>query len=224
MVRFLLKSPRESKTLGVRFLRPAYRSECSCHDTWYLHLECITPNGRYHIKLPHPNIVACQVSYSMPRTHKPTLDLLNSPLFARRQLTPVESAQRSYERAKAIGLAHSTLSYVVLYLMLTRRSTELSIADVAQLSDKYWDMHRDYMLLADGAAATLLTIQYNLVAGTLTQYLAERRDLEPLLQDILSWKVQYVHCFLVQNIIILVPITARSFALRSLATAWILPT
>jgi acyl-CoA oxidase len=66
----------------------------------------------------------------------------------------------------------------------------LSIDDVAQLSDKFWNMHRDYMLESDGAMATLLTIQYNLVAGTLTQYLSERRDLEPLLEDILSWKVQ----------------------------------
>jgi acyl-CoA oxidase len=51
-------------------------------------------------------------------------------------------------------------------------------------------MHRDYMAVADGSVITLLTIQYNLVAGTLTHYLSERKDLECLLEDILSWKVQ----------------------------------
>jgi acyl-CoA oxidase len=46
------------------------------------------------------------------------------------------------------------------------------------------------MAVTDGSVITLLTIQYNLVAGTLTQYLSERKDLESLLEDILSWKVQ----------------------------------
>jgi acyl-CoA oxidase len=45
-------------------------------------------------------------------------------------------------------------------------------------------------MVSDGAAATLLTIQYNLAAGTLTQYLPERPDLKSLLEDILSWKLQ----------------------------------
>jgi hypothetical protein len=73
---------------------------------------------------------------------------------------------------------------------LTKRSTGLSIDDVARLSDKFWDLHRDYMMQADTAAGTLLTIQYNLAAGTLTQYLPERSDLECLIEDILTWKVQ----------------------------------
>ena len=73
---------------------------------------------------------------------------------------------------------------------MIRPSTGLSIDDVANLSDKFWNMHRDYMAVADGSVITLLTIQYNLVAGTLTQYLSEREDLRSLLEDILSWKVQ----------------------------------
>jgi acyl-CoA oxidase len=129
----------------------------------------------------------------MSRTYKPTLDLLSTPLFnARQQPNPVRAAHRSYERAKAIGLAHSTLSTFssTLHRILNKPSADLSIDDVAHLSDKFWNMHRDYILESDGAAATLLTIQFNLVAGTLTQYLPGRSDLKPLLEDVLSWKVQ----------------------------------
>jgi hypothetical protein len=68
------------------------------------------------------------------------------------------------------------------------------------------------MLEADGAAATLLTIQYNLAAGTLTQYLPERCDLVPLLEDILSWKVQYAVHVLRQNSYHLLRISVRNFA------------
>jgi hypothetical protein len=45
----------------------------------------------------------------MQRTYKPTFDLLDTPVFAQKQLTPVKAALRTYERAKAIGLAYSTL-------------------------------------------------------------------------------------------------------------------
>lgn len=44
----------------------------------------------------------------MQRTYKPTLDLLDTPVFAQKQLTPIKAALRAYERAKAIGLAYST--------------------------------------------------------------------------------------------------------------------
>ena len=43
----------------------------------------------------------------MQRTYKPTFDLLRTPVFSQKQLTPVKAALRSYERAKAIGLAYS---------------------------------------------------------------------------------------------------------------------
>lgn len=38
--------------------------------------------------------------------------------------------------------------------------------------------------------ATLLTIQYNLTAGTLCQYMSDRPDLQAVVQDILDWRVQ----------------------------------
>jgi acyl-CoA oxidase len=69
-------------------------------------------------------------------------------------------------------------------------STELSVADIMNLTDKFWDLHSDPILSHDGAAATLITIHYNLVAGTLAQYLPERNDLAGILEDILQWRKQ----------------------------------
>lgn len=41
----------------------------------------------------------------------------------------------------------------------------------------------------DGTAATLLTTQCNLVAGTLVPHATQRPDLQPLLQQILDFDV-----------------------------------
>jgi hypothetical protein len=45
--------------------------------------------------------------------HQPTLDLLNTPLFSQHDLNPTKSARRSYDKAKAIGLAHGMHSVSV---------------------------------------------------------------------------------------------------------------
>jgi acyl-CoA oxidase len=51
-------------------------------------------------------------------------------------------------------------------------------------------MNANPITVLDGAASTLLTIQYNLVAGTLAQYAATTRpDLVSLVEDILRWDV-----------------------------------
>jgi hypothetical protein len=41
----------------------------------------------------------------------------------------------------------------------------------------------------DGAAATLLTIQFNLVAGTLVPFAMKRPELRPLLKKVLDFDV-----------------------------------
>lgn len=65
--------------------------------------------------------------------------------------------------------------------------------DVSALSPKFWDIHVDPITCLDGAATTLLTIQYNLVAGTLTQFGSDRRDMDLLIDDILKFKKMCVH-------------------------------
>lgn len=61
--------------------------------------------------------------------------------------------------------------------------------DVLFLSPKFWDLHTDPIASIDGAAASLLTLQYNLCAGTLATYLPEQPGLAPLLQRVLNFDV-----------------------------------
>ena len=61
--------------------------------------------------------------------------------------------------------------------------------DVLFLSPKFWELHTDPIASIDGAAATLVTLQYNLCAGTLATYLPEQPTLAPLLQRVLDFEV-----------------------------------
>lgn len=47
------------------------------------------------------------------------------------------------------------------------------------------------MSAMDTAAGTLLSIQVNLIAGTLAKYARSNHSLRPLLQDVLQYKVMY---------------------------------
>lgn len=86
-------------------------------------------------------------------------------------------------RTKAIGLAHgtkpdkssSTGSY----------TPDWSIKDVLNLTRKFWKTHSHLIIVMDGAAATLFTIQYNLVAGTIALYAQGRDDPTKFLDDLL---------------------------------------
>ncbi|KAI0046889.1 acyl-CoA dehydrogenase NM domain-like protein [Auriscalpium vulgare] len=103
----------------------------------------------------------------------PTHQLRDSQIFRARMhdASPQENAKRSYDRAKAIGLAYN-----------------MTAEDVRTLSPKFWDVHRDPLLAMDGACVTLLTIQYNLVVGTLSHHLHERADLASLVDDLLTYR------------------------------------
>ncbi|KAI9436922.1 acyl-CoA dehydrogenase NM domain-like protein [Lactarius indigo] len=110
---------------------------------------------------------------------RPTRDLTQTPLFTQRTelLSIADRTRLSYERAKAIGRAYA-----------------LTVEDVLFLSPKFWDLHTDPIAGLDGAAATLLTLQYNLCAGTLATYLPEQPDLAPLLQRVLDFDVSGQYC------------------------------
>ncbi|OJT05089.1 Acyl-coenzyme A oxidase 2, peroxisomal [Trametes pubescens] len=77
----------------------------------------------------------------------------------------------SYRKAKAIGLAY-----------------DMTINDILSLTPKFWQLHGDPMVLLDGAAMTLLTIQYNLCAGTLARYAMRRPELVSLVEDLLRYR------------------------------------
>lgn len=110
---------------------------------------------------------------------RPTRDLAQTTLFIQRteSLSITDRTRLSYQRAKAIGKAYA-----------------LTIEDVLFLSPKFWDLHTDPIASIDGAAATLLTLQYNLCAGTLATYLPEQPSLAPLIQRVLDFEVSGQYC------------------------------
>lgn len=58
------------------------------------------------------------------------------------------------------------------------------------LTPKFWNFWADPIMTMDGAAATILLIQFNLAAGTIASYIHEgRQDLRPLFDDIMAFRV-----------------------------------
>lgn len=68
----------------------------------------------------------------------------------------------------------------------------LSSEAIHHLTDEWWAVQLDPIFTVDTGSCTLLSIQYNLVAGTLCKYLDQRPDLRPLLDKVLKFDVLYV--------------------------------
>lgn len=66
---------------------------------------------------------------------------------------------------------------------------DFTAKDLLTLSPKFWEFHTDPIWSMDGAAGTLLTLQYNCCAGTLAMFSAKRVDLREVLQEVLDFKV-----------------------------------
>ncbi|KAI0285511.1 acyl-CoA dehydrogenase NM domain-like protein [Russula brevipes] len=110
---------------------------------------------------------------------RPTRELAQTALFTQQAegLSIPDRIKLSYARARAIGRAYA-----------------LTMEDVLFLSPKFWDLHTDPIASIDGAAATLLTLQYNLCAGTLATYLPEQPSLAPLIHRVLDFEVSGQYC------------------------------
>ena len=67
---------------------------------------------------------------------------------------------------------------------------DMTIDDLLSLTPKFWQLHNDPAVLLDGGAITLLTIQYNLCAGTIARYTGRRPELIPLVEDLLQYRKQ----------------------------------
>ena len=65
----------------------------------------------------------------------------------------------------------------------------LTANDVLHHTTKFWDMHRDGIVVSDIGAFIMLSIQYNLVVGTLAQYCSGRPDIQDLSQKVLRFEV-----------------------------------
>ncbi|KAF7298324.1 Acyl-CoA dehydrogenase NM domain-like protein [Mycena kentingensis (nom. inval.)] len=70
----------------------------------------------------------------------------------------------------------------------------LSLADIELLSTKFWDFHRHPVVCADGGATTLLSIQFNLVIGTILDCVGHRPDLDHLFEDLLAYRISGQFC------------------------------
>ncbi|KAJ7235006.1 acyl-CoA dehydrogenase NM domain-like protein [Mycena haematopus] len=66
---------------------------------------------------------------------------------------------------------------------------KLTAHDVTSLTPKFWAMHTTNIAAVDIAAMVLLSIQYNLAAGTIAPWAEKRPDLRPILQKILDFEV-----------------------------------
>ncbi|TCD62829.1 hypothetical protein EIP91_006370 [Steccherinum ochraceum] len=104
----------------------------------------------------------------------PTLELAQTPLYKilDKNLDLETRTQVVYDRARALSRAYA-----------------LTAEDVIYLRPKFWALHMDLIAPKDAGAFTLVTIQYNLVAGTVGPHALRRPELRPLLQQILDFDV-----------------------------------
>ncbi|KAH9851442.1 acyl-CoA dehydrogenase NM domain-like protein [Lenzites betulinus] len=102
-----------------------------------------------------------------------TSQLPHSALFTMpiQDMNHKDRALLSYEKARAIGLSY-----------------DMTIDDLLSLTPKFWQMHNDPAVLLDGGSITLLTIQYNLCAGTIARYTGRRPELVSLVEDLLQYR------------------------------------
>ena len=132
--------------------------------------------------------------YPRRTRHLPHSDAFTQPVH---HMNDNARALLSYEKAQQIGLAYGELSVTIVrggYSTGACSSplADMSIEDVLSLSPKFWQLHNDPVCLLDGGAFTLLTIQFNLCAGTVARYARRRPELTPLVEDLLRFRKQYV--------------------------------
>ncbi|KAJ7907009.1 acyl-CoA dehydrogenase NM domain-like protein [Mycena leptocephala] len=103
-------------------------------------------------------------------------ELALSPLFQTKSetLSWKDRIALSYDRAKAIATLYN-----------------LTSDDVLHVSTKYWEFQTDPIHVMDGAAATLLTIHYNLCVGTLAMFPVGNQN---ILERLLSFELWGQYC------------------------------
>ena len=101
-----------------------------------------------------------------------------------------ERTELTYKRARAIAKLYGRcLSSFLAIVDNSDALAALTAYDCHFLTDKFWAMHLDNIAGLDLAAFTLLTIQYNLVIGTLAPHASKRPELRPVLQQLLDFDV-----------------------------------
>ncbi|KAG7087174.1 hypothetical protein E1B28_013155 [Marasmius oreades] len=108
----------------------------------------------------------------------PSSKLISTPLFqsaSRDERLPSKDRLRlAHQRAKAIS-----------------QSYDLSVRDILQCTEKFWDLHLDPLFVTDFSAWTFVVIQLNLAAGVIgySSHQDNRHDLNYTLKRIIEFDV-----------------------------------
>ncbi|PYI14707.1 acyl-CoA oxidase [Aspergillus violaceofuscus CBS 115571] len=103
-----------------------------------------------------------------------TIDLLSTELF--------QLHYKNASRKKRLELSYLRARAIAKYWALT-------LDDVVRVSPKSQRAHMDGIIVRDPVAHINLSIQYNLVVGTLATYVKKRPDLEPLIREFLEFDI-----------------------------------
>ncbi|KLO09037.1 acyl-CoA dehydrogenase NM domain-like protein [Schizopora paradoxa] len=107
-----------------------------------------------------------------------TRHLMDTPLFnfephkIGMQFDIQNERKKIYERAREIARVYN-----------------FTLHDVTTLSPKFWELAADFIGAIDASTTILLTIQYNLAAGTLAPFVDQRPELRPLMARILKFDI-----------------------------------
>lgn len=154
--------------------------------------------------------------FSSTSTTNRTRHLTTTPLFKpqRPGISSRQERERIYERAREIARAYSA-SFASLFSFsfflfpscllsnfhaqlkptddhLPSLPLDFTSRDITSLTEKFWQMPADLVGVIDASAMILLTIQYNLAAGTLASFAERRPDLQPLMKRILKFDISCV--------------------------------
>lgn len=80
-------------------------------------------------------------------------------------------------------------TYLLYQYIQSLTRTGLTLKDVLYITPKFWKLHREPLMLLDGGAFTLLSIQCNLFVGTLTPFALKRPELQPILQSAMDFDI-----------------------------------
>ncbi|KAJ7649473.1 hypothetical protein DFH06DRAFT_1193252 [Mycena polygramma] len=119
---------------------------------------------------------------SSPSRRDAVKSLPTSPLFSGNK---VFEGYLSYDQRVRLSLARAK-ALVHAY--------KLTIDDIANLNQPFWDLHTDPAMAMDTGAGTLVTIQINLAAGTLVKHVRDHPTIAQLVDDVLTFRVLAHYC------------------------------
>ncbi|KAJ5704134.1 acyl-CoA dehydrogenase/oxidase [Penicillium malachiteum] len=100
--------------------------------------------------------------------------------LARMELFKTPTRDLSEDEQLILGYEHARAS---------AQEFGLTIDDIIHLTPKFWNYHQELIHTIAMPAFVLVTIQYNLVAGTIGRYITKRPDLWGLLNSIVKFEV-----------------------------------